>query len=113
MRCLISGLLVHGLARRSMDISATNWYQSSTHGLLARPVAAQRLTWWNAYGSTSGNPSLVLAVFPFYECFISNVFPLCMFFAIFAYKKPSEKKNKLVGRLNRSIFYFPRKKLTL
>ena len=72
MRCLISGLLLHGLARRSMDISATNWYQSSTHGLLARPEAAQRLTWWNAYGPTSGNPSLVLAVSPFYECFISN-----------------------------------------
>jgi hypothetical protein len=66
--------------------SATNWYQSFTHGLLARPEAAQRLTWWNAYGSTSGNPSLVLAVFHFYECLISNVFPLCMFFEIFAYK---------------------------
>ncbi len=52
MRCLIFGLLVHGLARRSMDISANNWYQSFTHGLLARPEAAQRLTWWNAYGST-------------------------------------------------------------
>ncbi len=77
------GLLVHGLARRSM---ANNWYQSFTHGLLAHPLAAQQLMLWNAYGSTSGNPSLVLAVFPFYECFISNVFHLCMFFAIFAYK---------------------------
>jgi hypothetical protein len=64
-----------------MDISATNWYQSFTHGLLARPEAAQRLTWWNALFLLS----LVLAVFPFYECFISNAFPLCMFFAIFAY----------------------------
>jgi hypothetical protein len=94
MRCLFSGLLVHGLAPRSMDISATNWCLSFTHGLLARPVAAQRLTWWNAYGPTSGNPSLVLAVFPFYECFISNVFPLCMFFAIFAYVLNTKKKTK-------------------
>ena len=62
MQCLISGLLGHGPARRSMDISATTWHQSFTHGLLARPEAA------------------------FYECSISNVFPLCIFFAIFACK---------------------------
>jgi hypothetical protein len=75
MRCLILGLLVHGPVRRSMDISAINWYQSFTHGLLARPEAAQLLTGWNVYGSTTGNPSLVLAVFPLYECFISQKDP--------------------------------------
>jgi hypothetical protein len=62
---------------------------------LSSPEAAQRLTWWNAYGPSSGNPSLVLAVFPFYECFIFIVLPLCVFFAIFAYKlRYSEKKRK-------------------
>ncbi len=55
---------------------------------VSSPEAAQRLTWWNAYGPTSGNLSLILAVFSFYEFFISNVFPLCMFFAIFAYTSP-------------------------
>ena len=81
-----------------MDISATNWYQSFTHGLLARPEATQRLTWWNALFLLS----LVLAVFPFYECFISNVFPLCMFFAIFCIQVV-EAQLLLVMRAARSV----------
>jgi hypothetical protein len=83
MRCLILGLLLHGLARRSMDINATNWYQSFTHDLLARPEAAQRLTWWNAYAQPLATRPLVLAVFSFlrelYFYCVSSLYVFCNF----------------------------------
>jgi hypothetical protein len=81
MRCLISGLLgVHGLARRSMDTSATNWYQSSTwsfssSGGCSTAYVGERLR------PNLWQPVTCSSVFPFYAERISIVFPLRMFFA--------------------------------
>ena len=70
MRCLISGLLVHGLARRSMDISATNWYQSFTYGLLARPEAAER----DRGGTPTAQPLAIRPLFLLFFLFTSAFF---------------------------------------
>ncbi len=78
-----------------LQIQNSNVWRGQQNGRDGRGEApAVAVCQGTRHGAMATRP-LFLLFSPFYECFISNVFPLCMFFAIFAYMCWTIKKHSV------------------